>query len=68
MLVHTEAWGGDRECTDQEVCLYAQKPGKEIESALTRRWEEIVSALTWYKFHTVHTETWGGKRMSFNPK
>ena len=38
MLVRTETWEGDRECTDQEVCLYAQGPGEEIESALTRRY------------------------------
>ena len=53
MLVRTQNWGGDSECADQEVCLYAQGPGEEIVSALTRRYactqrpgEEIVSALT----------------------
>ena len=48
MLVRTETWEGDSECTDQEVggdsewtdqevCLYAQGPGEEIVSAQTRR-------------------------------
>ena len=36
MLVRTETWGGDSECADQEVCMYAQRPGEKIVSALTR--------------------------------
>ena len=38
MLVRTVTWEGDSECADQEVCLYAHRPGEEIVSALTRRY------------------------------